>query len=84
MALGKQVRTAEQLRAMVQVRMDELPEVRRRVADGRAAPLVGLPARVSQDHLGRNWDMPAPQHSFGLLASFREIVDILRDGYDLA
>jgi hypothetical protein len=84
MALGKQARTAEQLRVMVQVRMDDLPEVRRRVADGRAAPVVGLPTRISHDHFGRSWDMPAPQHGVGLLATFREIVDALRETYDLA
>jgi hypothetical protein len=81
--MEKPARTGEQLRAMVQLRVDALPEVQRRRADGRATPVVGPPARQPRDRLGHNWDMAAPQHNTGLLASFREIVDALRDAYDL-
>jgi hypothetical protein len=51
--------------------------------EGRATPVVVPPARQPRDRVGTNWDMAAPQHSTGLLASFRGIVDALRDAYDL-
>ena len=82
--MGKQPRTAEQLRAMVQLRVDDLAEVKRRTSEGQPVPAIGLPQRTPYDRTGRTWDMATPEHCTGLVISFRSIVDALREAYDLA
>lgn len=81
----RETRTAAQLRAMVQVRVDALPEVielmHRRP---ELAPVVGTVERTWVDTLGRNWDLRTVTHGVGLMGPFRAIVDELRGRYDLA
>ncbi len=81
----REKRTATQLRAMVQVRLDALPEVievtRRRP---ELAPVVGSVERTWVDVQGRNWDLRTVNHAVGLMGPFRAIVDELRGRFDLA
>lgn len=81
----RETRTAAQLRAMVQVRVDALPEVveqtRRRP---ELAPVVGPVERTWVDAQGRNWDLRTVAHGVGLMGPFRAIVDELRGRYELA
>lgn len=83
--MGRETRTAAQLRAMVQVRLDALPEVielvRRRP---ELAPVVGPVERTWIDAEGRNWDVRSVSHAVGLMGPFRAIVDELRGRYELA
>lgn len=80
----KRTRPAEQLRAMVQVRIDSQPEVQRRTClDPRGVPVVGAVQRYELDAQGRNWDIKDLEHGQGLERTFRAIVDGLREVYDL-
>ena len=81
----KPERPGEQLRAMVQVRLNTQPEVQRRIADNpRSAPIVGPVAAHERDARGRSWNIVELQGGYGLERTFRAIVDSLRDAYDLA
>lgn len=83
--MGRETRTAEQLRAMVQVRLNALPEVAALMADKPAAgPLAGPVERTRVDQLGRNWDIRSMSQGVGFFGPFRAIVDDLRGRYDLA
>ena len=82
--MGRETRTAAQLRAVVQLRFDALPEVvdaTRRRPD--LAPVVGPVERTWIDAEGRNWDARSVSHAFGLMGPFRTIVDELRNRYTL-
>lgn len=81
----RDTRTATQLRAMVQARVDALPEVlevTRRRPD--MAPAVGPVELTWVDAQRRNWDLRSVTHAVGLMGPFRAIVDELRDRYALA
>lgn len=83
--MGRETRTAAQLRAMVQLRFDALPEVieaTRRRPD--LAPAVGPVERTWIDAQGRNWDLRSVSHAVGLMGPLRAIVDELRGRYELA
>ncbi len=82
--MGREARTATQLRAMVQVRMDALPEAIElaRRKDG-AGLVVGSVEAIRPDHQGRNWDIRTVSGGVGYMTQLRAIVDELRSQYDL-
>lgn len=83
--VGKPSRTPEQLRAMVQIRLNtELAREGHGAGANTVAPVVGMPELHRRDVLGRNWDIDALQHGRGHVAAFRAIVEELRLGYDLS
>lgn len=82
--MTKPIRPAQQLRAMVQVRINAQPEVQRRAgADSRALPVVGPAFGHERDARGRNWDIASLDRGEGLERTFRAIVDGLRESFDL-
>ncbi len=82
--MGRETRTAAQLRAMVQVRMDALPEVVELARRKNGAGLVVGPVEtIRADHQGRNWDIRTVSGGVGYMTQLRAIVDELRSRYDL-
>ena len=79
-------RTAEQLQAMIQVRLYAHPDVQRLLAQG--TPPNGLPAaRLPSLHPvpGRpqNWECRAVMNAGGLELEIAAIIDGLRESFDL-
>lgn len=83
--MGRETRTAAQLRAMAQVRIDALPEVvelaQRR---GGAGLVVGPVERLDAGAPGANWDIRSITGGIGYTSLLRGVVDALRSRYDLA
>lgn len=83
--MGREKRTAIQLRAMVQVRLNALPEVMEMTARVQhAGPIVGAVVPLSGDAQGHTWDLRDVFQGTGYGEVFRAIVDELRGRYDLA
>lgn len=83
--MGKPLRSAEHLRAMVQVRLNAIPEVATLMAERpKAGPVAGAVQAHERDLIGRNWDIADLYQGAGYTQAFRAIVNELRDGYDLA
>lgn len=83
--MTKPTRSAQHLRAMVQVRLITQPEVQRRIAESpRGAPEAGPVLGHERDVHGRNWDIRELQRGDGLERTFRAIVDGMREAFDLA
>ena len=82
--MGKPSRTPEQLRAMVQIRLNTLlGRAGQGTSANAVAPVVGMPEPHRRDVLGRNWDIGELQHGRGHVAAFRAIVEELRIEYDV-
>lgn len=82
--MGRETRTAAQLHAMVQLRVDELPEVIEFAQRTEGAKLVVGPVEaIRPDHQGRNWDIRTVAGAVGFMGHLRAIVDDLRSRYDL-
>ena len=82
--MGRETRTAAQLRAMVQLRIDAQPEVIELAQRAQGAKLVVGPVEaIKPDHQGRNWDIRTVTGAVGFMRQLREIVDNLRSQYDL-
>lgn len=75
--MEKPTRTAEQLRAMIQVRLNTL------LGSGPSVPIAGTPKVRPRDVVGRNWDVDELRNGLGHVLAFRLIVDELRLEYDL-
>lgn len=83
--MTKPIRSAQHLRAMVQVRLITQPEAQRRIAQSpQLAPEAGAVVAHDRDAKGRNWDIPDLQRGEGLERTFRTIVDGMREAFDLA
>ena len=78
-ALVKKARTAEQLRAMVQLRIDDLPSVRKRARDRMSMPVAGLPWRW-----GNSWSLLVSKIADDVDRDAETIVSLMRLEYDLA
>lgn len=82
--MGRETRTAAQLRAMVQLRVDALPEAIELAQRAQVAKLIVGPVEaIRPDHQGRNWDIRTVTGAVGFMGQLREIVDDLRSRYDL-
>lgn len=83
--MGRETRTAAQLRAMVQLRMDARPEVIElaRRADG-AGLIVGSVEPLPPGQQGPNWDIRTVTGGVGFWSQLRAVVDDLRSRYDLS
>ena len=82
--MWKPSRAPEQLRAMVQVRLNAIVRAERAGAiDTVAPPVAGVPTHHRRDVLDRNWDIDELQHGMGSVYQFRAIVEELRLAYDL-
>ena len=82
--MGKEGRTAEQLRAMAQVRLNYQREVGQMLAaDPDRGPKVGEVQPHERDAAGRNWDVSELRFGVGYMDTFRTIVNELREKYDL-
>lgn len=83
--MGREKRTTIQLRAMVQVRLNALPEVMEMKARlPHAGPIAGAVVPLVDDPQGRTWDMRDLFQGAGYGETFRAIVDELCGRYDLA
>ncbi|MBX3605308.1 MAG: hypothetical protein KF788_08550 [Piscinibacter sp.] len=82
--MGRETRSAEQLRAMVQVRLNALPAVAALAAQRPDAGPIAGPVLPAEDAQGRTWDIRDLYQGIGYQDDFRAIVDDLRERYDLA
>lgn len=83
--MGKPTRSVEHLRAMVQVRLNAIPEVAALMAEKpNSGPVAGAVQAHERDLVVRNWDIADLHRGTGYAQAFRAIVNELRDGYDLA
>lgn len=80
--MGKAVRTADRLRAMVQVRLNTLPR-QEHLGSPLPLPVAGSVTLTPRDRNGRNWDITRFDNATGYLSQIRMIVDALRDEYDV-
>lgn len=82
--MGREARSAIQLRAMVQVRLNALPEmIDMKAKSPSAGPIAGAVLPELNDPQGRTWDIRDLFQGAGYTLLFRTIVDELRDRYDL-
>ena len=82
--MDKPVRSPEQLRAMVQVRLNAVIRSQKPAASDRhPTPIAGIPRKHARDVLGRTRDIDELKDGLGRVAEFRLIVDELRHAYDL-
>lgn len=79
MSEANKTRTAEQLRAMVQLRIDDLTSVRQRARDRMPLPVAGLPWRV-----GDSWSVLVSPIDEDVAREVDRIVGAMRLEYDLA
>lgn len=76
--LGKKTRTAEQLRALVQLRIDDLPCVRQRARDRMTLPVAGLPYRRAD-----SWSVLVSQVADDVDRDVARVVEAMRREYEL-
>lgn len=76
---AKKFRTAEQLRTLVQLRIDDLPSVRQRSRDRLPVPVAGLPWRA-----GDSWSLLVTPIEPEIDRAVSAIVEAMRRDYDLA
>lgn len=83
--MTKPTRSAQHLRAMVQVRLITQPEAQRRIAQSPSlAPEAGPITAHERDTKGRNWDIRELRRGEGMEDAFRAIVNGMREAFDLA
>lgn len=83
--MTKPTRSAQHLRAMVQVRLITQPEAQRRIGQSPSlAPEAGPVTAHERDTKGRNWDIQGLHRGDGLEDTFRAIVNGMREAFDLA
>lgn len=76
--LGRKRRTAAQLQAMMQLRIDDLAEVRRRARDLLPVPVVGLPWPT-----GDSWSVLVAPTDASLDRDVAAIIAAMQAEYDL-